>query len=48
MFMKDETVTISRKEYERLKKQIKIDPELLEQLRSSFKDIREGKVKRTR
>ncbi len=46
--MKQETVTISREEYERLKVQAEIDVELLKQLMESFKDIKEGKIRRVK
>jgi len=47
----EEIVKISREEYERLKIQASlanIDVELLEQLLSSIKDIKEGRVRRVR
>ena len=40
-----ETVTISKKEYERLKKLEEIDMELLSELIEGFRDIREGRLK---
>ncbi len=43
-----ETITIPRREYENLKKQAKIDMEFLKELMSSFKDIKEGRVRRVR
>ncbi len=43
-----ETVTISKKEYGTLKKQAKIDVDLLQQLMSSFADIKAGRVRRVR
>ena len=43
-----ETVTIPMKEYENLKKQAKIDMEFLKELMSSFKDIKEGRIRRVR
>jgi hypothetical protein len=46
--MKQETVTIPRKEYKKLKRQAEIDIDLLQQLMSSFKDIKEGRVRRVR
>jgi len=42
--MATETVTIPLREYENLKLQAKIDMDFLQQLMSSFKDIKEGKV----
>jgi len=41
-----ETVTIPKKEYVMLKKQANIDMDLLKQFMKSFKDIKEGRVKR--
>ena len=38
------TVTISKKEYEGLKKLEKIDMELLSELIESFRDIKEGRL----
>ncbi len=43
-----ETVTIPKKKYEELKKQAEIDMDFLHQLMSSFKDIKEGRVKRVK
>ncbi len=43
-----ETVTISKQEYEHLKQQAQIDVELLQQLISSFTDIKEGRVRRVK
>ena len=42
------TVTISKAEYALLKKQSKIDVELLEQFLESFMDIKEGRVRRVK
>ena len=44
--MKQETVTISKKEYERLKKLEQIDNELIKQFISSFEDIKAGRIRR--
>jgi len=44
----EDTVTISKEEYERLKSQANIDIELLEQLVSSFKNIKEGRIIRVK
>ena len=44
--MKTETVTISRKEYDRLKRLEKIDFELLRQFRQSLEDLKEGRIRR--
>ena len=41
-----ETVTITKKEYNRLKKLEKVDQELLNQLVSSLEDIKAGRIKR--
>ena len=41
-----ETITISKKEYQRLKKLEKVDQELLNQLVSSLEDIKAGRIKR--
>ena len=46
--MAQETVTIPKKEYEKLKKQSQIDMDILHQLISSFKDIKEGRVRRVK
>lgn len=43
-----ETVTIPKQEYETLKKQAQIDLDLLRQFMGSFKDIKEGKVRRVK
>ncbi len=43
--MKQETVTIPKEEYQRLKKKEKIDSELLKDLAMGIKDILSGKVK---
>ncbi|MEK6946208.1 MAG: hypothetical protein AABX32_01250 [Nanoarchaeota archaeon] len=43
--MKQETVIISKKEYQRLKKKEKVDTELLEDLAMGIKDILNGQVK---
>ncbi len=43
-----ETITIPKREYKNLKKQAKMDMEFLKELMSSFKDIKEGRVKRVR
>ena len=46
--MDSETITITKEEYEKLKSQANVDVELLEQLMDSFKDIKEGKVRRVK
>ena len=43
-----ETITISKEEYELLKKQSKIDLDLLKQFVESFKDIKEGRIRRVK
>ena len=40
-----ETVTIPKREYERLKKLEKIDMELLSELIEGLRDIKEGRLK---
>lgn len=44
----EDMVKIPRKEYERLKMQANIDVDLLKQLMESFRDIREGRVRRVK
>lgn len=41
-----ETVTISKKEYESLKRQNQMDTDFLHQMISSLKDIKEGRVRK--
>ncbi len=48
MIYKMETITIPKKEYENLKKQAKIDLDFLQELMNSFRDIKEGRVRRVR
>ncbi len=43
-----ETITISKAEYERLKKLEKIDWELVESFKRSLEDIKEGKIRRVK
>ena len=43
-----ETVTIPKKEYEILKKQAKIDVDLLQQFMGSLADIKAGRVRRVK
>ena len=43
--MTQETVTISRKEYETLKKKVVVDRELLQDIAKGIKDILTGKIK---
>ena len=42
--MEQETVIISKEEYERLKNEAEIDRELLKDIAKGIKDILEGKV----
>ncbi len=44
--MEKNTVTIPKKEYERLKMQANIDVDLLKQLMESFQEIKAGKIRR--
>ena len=44
----EDTVVISRKEYERLKKLANIDADLLKQFVESLKDIKAGRVRRVK
>lgn len=46
--MQQEMITVPKKVYEDLQKQAKIDMDLLYQLMSSFKDIKEGRVRKVR
>jgi hypothetical protein len=46
--MKNERMTLAKKEYDRLKKRDDIDAGLLKQLLESFKDIKSGRVKRVK
>ena len=46
--MAQEKVTIPKREYEQLKRQAKIGVDILQQLISSFKDIKEGRVRRVK
>jgi len=43
--MPQEMVTITKKEYESLKKRAEVDEELLQDIAKGIKDILEGKVK---
>ncbi len=43
--MAQETVTLSKEEYEKLKKFEKVDQELLRDIAHGIKDILEGKIK---
>ncbi len=44
--MAAEMVTISKKEYQRLKRLEKIDRNLIEQLTASLEDVKVGRIKR--
>ena len=44
--MKQETVIIPMKEYQRLKKLEKVDHELIRQFISSLEDIKAGRIRR--
>ncbi len=46
--MKSDTITIPRREYEKLKMKAEIDVGLLKQLMESFRNIKEGKVRKVR
>lgn len=46
--MEQEMVSIPKKMYEELQRQAKIDMDLLAQLMNSFKDIKEGRVRRVK
>lgn len=48
MLNMQDTVTIPKVEYAMLKKQSKIDVELLEQFLESFMDIKEGRIRRVK
>ena len=43
-----ETVTIPKEEYEKLKRQANIDVDLLKQFLESFRDIKEGRIRRVK
>jgi len=44
-YLKMETITISKKEYQELKKLKEVDQELLQDIATGIKDILQGKVK---
>lgn len=46
--MKQETITIPREEYKRLKKLEKIDWELVQSFKNSLEDLKEGRIKRVK
>ena len=41
-------ITIPKKEYEELKRNANIDVNLLQQLMESFRDIKEGRIRRVK
>lgn len=46
--MKQETVTITKEEYEKLKKAAKVDWELVGSFKRSLEDLKQGKIKGVR
>ncbi len=48
MNMKQETITIPKEEYERLKKLEKIDWELVQSFKNSLDDLKEGRIRRVK
>lgn len=44
--MPGESVTISKEEYQRLKRLEKVDRDIIEQLVNSIEDVKAGKIKR--
>jgi hypothetical protein len=46
--MTQATVTISKTEYEQLKKQADIDMDIMRQFISSLKDIKKGRIRRVK
>jgi len=46
--MEKETITITRKEYEELKRKADVDEELLQELVQGLKDIKSGNVVRVK
>ena len=40
-----ETITIPKKEYEKLKKESEVDQELVRKIKKSLEDIKQGKIK---
>ena len=41
-----ETITISKKEYEKLKKRAKVNEELLKQIVRGLEDVKAGRIKK--
>ena len=48
IFNMEEMIKIPRQEYEKLRMQANIDVDLMTQLVESFKDIKEGRIKRVK
>ena len=46
--METQMVTIPKTEYEKLRRQADIDVDLLKQFLESFKDIKEGRIRRVK
>ena len=46
--MEEDMITIPKDEYEKLKMQSEIDLDLLQQFMQSFKEIKEGKIRRVK
>ena len=46
--MKQETITIPKEEYKRLKKLEKIDWNLVQSFKNSLEDLKEGRIKRVK
>ncbi len=46
--MEKQTVTISREEYEKLKRMANIDIDLLQQFMQSLRDIKEGRIRKVK
>lgn len=46
--MAQETVTITREEYERLKKLEQVDWELVESFKKSLEDVEHGRIRRVK
>lgn len=40
-----QTVTIPKAEYEKLKREVKVDTELIEKIKRSLEDIKHGRIK---
>ncbi|MBS3168720.1 hypothetical protein J4216_06335 [Candidatus Woesearchaeota archaeon] len=41
-----ETVTIPKTEYEKLKKKLKVDMELVNKIKNGLEDIKQGRIKK--